>query len=236
MSAGTSPTADVIDILARVDNETHAEKSFLARLSLPPQGFHLTTLLIMLWGVVFLAMAPMFLLQLEDPVALMQKQHIPQIYMLQIPATVLVAALLGKRYGLITIVLYLLLGFAGLPVFAGGGGWQYLFSNTIGYLLGLLFIPTVIQPMLNKAFRGKGWLRGRSLWMVFAAVLAVVTVHCCGIAGILLQSLRGNIPLSQIDSWVMLLSWPVMLYDILFSFVAVALVRLFRLLFWFCLY
>ncbi len=37
-----------------------------------------------------------------------------------------------------TILTYLMLGFAGLPVFAYGGGLQYVVSPTTGYLIGFL--------------------------------------------------------------------------------------------------
>ncbi len=43
--------------------------------------------------------------------------------------------LLGARFGLLSQVIYLLLGLAGLPVFTGGGGIGYVFSPTFGYVL-----------------------------------------------------------------------------------------------------
>lgn len=49
----------------------------------------------------------------------------------------LLASILPLRYSLQTILVYLLLGFIGLPVFANfKGGLGVLFSNTGGYLLG----------------------------------------------------------------------------------------------------
>lgn len=44
--------------------------------------------------------------------------------------------LLGPVYGAASQIIYLLLGLAGLPVFAEGGGLAYIFKPTFGYLLG----------------------------------------------------------------------------------------------------
>jgi len=57
---------------------------------------------------------------------------------------VLMAALvLGPRWGLAAILLYLFMGACGFPVFSGGtGGMGRLFGPTGGYLLG--YIPAVV--------------------------------------------------------------------------------------------
>lgn len=51
--------------------------------------------------------------------------------------------LLGPSWGLASVLVYLLLGLLGLPVFAaGGGGFAHLAGPTGGYLLG--YIPAVV--------------------------------------------------------------------------------------------
>ncbi|GAB6142672.1 biotin transporter BioY [Desulfocicer niacini] len=65
---------------------------------------------------------------------------------------VLMAALvLGPRWGLCAILLYLFMGACGFPVFSGGtGGMGRLFGPTGGYLLG--YIPAVaVTALLTKA-------------------------------------------------------------------------------------
>lgn len=53
----------------------------------------------------------------------------------------LAATILGSRYGTLSVLLYLVIGAAGLPVFAQfSGGFSSLFGPTGGYLIG--FIPT----------------------------------------------------------------------------------------------
>ena len=57
-------------------------------------------------------------------------------------AILLSSILLGPRYGTISCLLYLLLGFVGLPVFSGfSGGAGVLLGPTGGYLCGYVFIP-----------------------------------------------------------------------------------------------
>jgi len=48
---------------------------------------------------------------------------------------ILSGALLGPRYGAISQLVYLVVGLAGVPVFANGGGPAYVLQPTFGYLL-----------------------------------------------------------------------------------------------------
>lgn len=57
---------------------------------------------------------------------------------LQFLFTLLAGLLLGSRLGARSQVLYVALGLAGLPVFAAGGGFGYLFQPTCGFVLGLI--------------------------------------------------------------------------------------------------
>ena len=65
----------------------------------------------------------------------------------------LTATFLGRKLGLISVVVYLLLGLIGLPVFSGmTGGIAVLFGPTGGYLIGFL-----LQTWIT------GWMIGCSL-------------------------------------------------------------------------
>ena len=63
----------------------------------------------------------------------------PVPFSLQIFFAILAGALLGSRQGAMSIVIYLLLGLCGLPVFTKGAGLSYLLQPTFGYLLGFVF-------------------------------------------------------------------------------------------------
>ncbi len=58
---------------------------------------------------------------------------------LQILFVLLAGAMLGARWGTISVIVYLLLGIAGLPVFSGGSsGLGMIFGPTGGYLVGFI--------------------------------------------------------------------------------------------------
>lgn len=60
---------------------------------------------------------------------------------------------LGPFYGGLSVLIYLILGAIGFPVFAGGGaGLGYLLGKTGGYLFGFLLSPIIVGNIfkLNK--------------------------------------------------------------------------------------
>lgn len=62
----------------------------------------------------------------------------------------LAGLILGPRLAPLSMALYMLLGLAGLPVFAGGGGITYIFSNTFGFILGFIAGSFVIGKLSQK--------------------------------------------------------------------------------------
>lgn len=81
---------------------------------------------------------------------------IPSIipFTLQTFAVFLCLNILGAKKGLISILIYILLGVAGLPVFSGfNGGLGALLNVTGGYIIGFIFSALafwLITAMLNK--------------------------------------------------------------------------------------
>ncbi len=95
---------------------------------------------------------------------------------LQVPAVLIVGGLLGPRLGAASLVTYLLLGAAGLPVFAPVGlpGVARLFGPTGGYLLALPLAAAVAGWAAVIPVR---WAR-----LAVGLVLATVTIHAGGVA------------------------------------------------------
>jgi biotin transport system substrate-specific component len=71
---------------------------------------------------------------------------------LQTGAVVLLAAAYGSRLGLATVVLYLMEGIAGLPVFSGGGGPAYLLGPTGGFLIGFAPAAYIVGWLAERGF------------------------------------------------------------------------------------
>lgn len=90
----------------------------------------------------------------------------------------LAGLLLGARWGLASVGIYLLAGASGLPVFAGGtGGIGRLLGPTGGYLIGYLPAVLLIGWIARKA--------GRRAWGDVAAMLCGTAVlYACGLFGL----------------------------------------------------
>lgn len=75
-------------------------------------------------------------------------------------------AMLGARWGTISVLVYLLLGIAGLPVFSGGSsGLGMFFGPTGGYLIGFVLGAFVIGSLCDRYGREK--IHFNVLFMLF---------------------------------------------------------------------
>lgn len=114
---------------------------------------------------------------------------------LQTLAIALTAMILGPWRALAASCLYLLLGFVGLPVFAGGAaGLGVLVRPSAGYLLSFPIAAFVIG-YLARAFVRRYGTTGRR-WLLLAAaglVGGLLITHPLGILG---MSINGHLPLA----------------------------------------
>ena len=86
----------------------------------------------------------------------------------------LAGLLLGRRWGMASVGIYLLAGICGLPVFAGGqAGIGWLIGPTGGYLIGYLPAVYVIGRLTEKADH-------HAVRDVGAMVLGTVLLYACG--------------------------------------------------------
>ena len=69
---------------------------------------------------------------------------------LQLLFTALAGVLLGARCGALSQAVYVLLGLAGAPVFASGGGPQYVLHPTFGFVLGLIPTAYIIGRLTER--------------------------------------------------------------------------------------
>ncbi len=60
-------------------------------------------------------------------------------FTLQVLFVNLAALMLGAKLGAFSVLIYIILGLLGLPVFANGGGFNYILNPTFGYIIGFLF-------------------------------------------------------------------------------------------------
>jgi len=74
---------------------------------------------------------------------------------LQSFAVAVLAAAFGWRIAVSTLLLYIAEGLAGLPVFAYGGGIQYLLSPSFGFILGFVPMAFIIGLAADRGLSGK---------------------------------------------------------------------------------
>ena len=94
---------------------------------------------------------------------------------LQTMFTYLAGAVLGGYLGALSQLIYLLIGLAGLPIFAGGGSsLSVLIGPSGGYLLGFILAAFVIGE-LKKLKRG-------FVWLFICMVVGTIIIYVLGVA------------------------------------------------------
>lgn len=91
----------------------------------------------------------------------------------------LVGVLLGRNWGTVSTGLYVALGAAGLPWFAGfKAGWSVLAGPTGGYLVGFVLAALFLGYVSDR------YVRARSFWPMLALMLLAnfVLIHGAGLA------------------------------------------------------
>lgn len=140
-------------------------------------------------------------------------------FTLQFLFTMLAGLLLGGRLGAISVGAYALLGLAGLPVFAEGGGFWYVLKPSFGYIIGFILASYVTGRLTEKA---EGLTFGRILAANF---VGLAIVYGAGMAYYyMICNFVINTPIGM---------WPLFLYcfmlavpgDIFLCFVAAVLAK-----------
>ncbi|AGY60160.1 biotin transporter BioY [Gloeobacter kilaueensis] len=101
-------------------------------------------------------------------------------FSLQVAAVLLSGLIGGPVAAGLAQSAYLTLGFAGFPVFAGGGGIEYLAHPQSGYLLA--FVPAAVLCGA-LAFRCRSSLN----WLATSALAGLAVIHLGGIVGLLVH-------------------------------------------------
>lgn len=88
-------------------------------------------------------------------------------------AVLLSGGMLGKRYGTLSVIVYILLGAVGIPVFAGfRGGLAVLAGPTGGYVLGYIAVAFLTGLICEKTRKIK-----------YTAPIMVISVMLCYVLG-----------------------------------------------------
>lgn len=68
-------------------------------------------------------------------------------FTLQLFFTMIAGLILGSKLGALSVMIYMVLGLVGVPIFAEGGGFGYIFKPSFGYIIGFV-IGTFVTGFL----------------------------------------------------------------------------------------
>ena len=127
-------------------------------------------------------------------------------------------SLLGGRRGTLAILLYILLGCAGLPVFSGfKAGIGVLLGNTGGYIAGFVLAGLIYWLLVGRL--------GKKMWAeLLAMALGLIACYALGTAWFMIVYARANgaVSLGAVLSWCVL---PFILPDLIKMALAVIVAR-----------
>ncbi len=97
-------------------------------------------------------------------------------FTLQLLFTMLAGLLLGPELGATAVVVYIILGLMGLPVFTEGGGIAYIFKPSFGYIIGFAVGAYVTGKIANKDKRPdmKRLLKANFVGLAIVYILGMV--------------------------------------------------------------
>lgn len=100
----------------------------------------------------------------------------PVPFSMQFLFCALAGVLLKKEWAFQAVMIYILIGLIGVPVFTNGGGIGYILQPTFGYLIGFMLAAYVIGFVLEKLGESK------LIHYFIATVCGLVVVYILGIA------------------------------------------------------
>lgn len=87
----------------------------------------------------------------------------------------IIGSVLTPFYALISVLLYVVLGLFGLPVFSSGSGPMYIFMPSFGFLLGFIIASPVMSKINNSAFKTQLHR------YIISTTLAILIIYAVGI-------------------------------------------------------
>ena len=146
-------------------------------------------------------------------------------YIPQIPIVIFISALLGSYWGLVTIIIYIIMGLTPMfPIFALGGGLSYIFQYNFGYIFGYIFAVIIAGKMLKK---------NRGILNILIAVLySVIAIHVVGIIYLTIISLLRHDSGNFIVQVIYYQSISKILYDYVFGILSVMVAKGLKKILW----
>lgn len=118
-------------------------------------------------------------------------------FTMQTFAMFFVLSALGGRRGTITIIVYILLGAVGVPVFSNfGSGVGVLFGKTGGYIVGFIFVGLLYWLIVH--------LLGKKLWVeILALIIGLAVCYAFGTVWFIniYTKANGGVAIATVLTW-----------------------------------
>lgn len=135
----------------------------------------------------------------------------------QIPAVLFVTGLLGRKLGMTSVILYILLGLFVLPIFALGGGVGYFMQYGFGYILAYIPAVSILGGILKEDYSFKN--------VIISVLYGVLAIHLLGIFYMLFLVVLKHGGLEFIKGWILTQSLLKLAYDYILSVLVVYLAK-----------
>lgn len=146
-------------------------------------------------------------------------QYIPQV-----PVILFIAALLGRRFGSMSVLLYIILGLTVAPIFALGGGLHYILEYNFGYILSFLPAVIIAGAILNSNINIKNALK--------AAFFGVLTIHFIGVLYTTIVIIFKHDSFELFMNMIAIQSGIKIIYDFIFSVFAILIAKPVKKILW----
>ena len=145
-------------------------------------------------------------------------------YSPQFPVIIFITYILYKGYSIFVYLLYLLTGFFLYPVFAFGGGFEYVQNYFFGYLVGFIFAIFITSKIFEKSTTIKSRL--------LASVYGILSIHIVGFIYCVFLALFGAIDFNLLGPIFYVVTVTKIIYDILFTILILLIVPYIKNIFW----
>ncbi|MBR2069272.1 MAG: biotin transporter BioY [Candidatus Gastranaerophilales bacterium] len=145
----------------------------------------------------------------------------------QFPVMIFIIYLLYKSYSFLVYISYLLCGFFIYPIFAFGGGLDYVQNYFFGYLLGFIFAILIT----GKILKADNSVKSR----IIAGTLGILSIHITGFVYCIFLAVFKVIDFNMITPIFQVLTASKIIYDILFSILALLIAPYIKNVLWVCM-
>ena len=91
---------------------------------------------------------------------------------LQTFSVFIVSLILGSFKSMIIFIIYIILGLIGLPVFSSGGGFEYIYMPSFGFVIGFVF-SSIVVGLASKS--NKFYLK------YILGIIGLLIINICGV-------------------------------------------------------